>query len=92
MTSEPTNPQFKEGSLEFELVKGLFGYMSLSMGDAAQDIYRTVGIKVQGEMRLNYRVEDIRLLADYIRDNKTTLDQLMGTVEYLPIAFYFDPR
>ena len=85
-------PQFEEGSLEYELIKGIFSHMSTVLGEAAADIYRSSGVSVQGQLNVMYKVEDIRALADFIRTEKDGLYDATQAMPYHPTHYYCDPR
>jgi len=76
--------EFEEGSLEKQIVDGMFRYVSMSMGDAVYDIYQVMGLHVQGELRLNYVSEAVEFVADYMRRNG------WDTIPYVPQAFNFN--
>ena len=79
------NHPFEEGSLEHLIVQGMFRHANSKLGEASYDIYRMFGVLVKGEILLNYRVQDVITMANYIRDNPDMY--LMETLEYLPTAF-----
>lgn len=88
MTTE--NLPFEPDSLEFKIVQGIFNHINLKMSKGAFDIYRNFGIFVKGELVLKYKIEEIKLLADYIRNNQEYYK--FETLEYLPSAFDFNTQ
>lgn len=89
---EAPTPSFEKGSLEYKLVEGILEYHNRKLGELSFDIYRTFGIIVKANIVVNYQVDGIRNLADYIRQAQEEGRYILGTLEYLPSAFDIDPR
>jgi len=85
-----TTSQFEEGSLEQEISQAIFEQLTRKMQEGAFDIYNVFGILVRGEVNLTFRVEDVRNLAEYIRQSQYKGNYIFKTLEYLPTAFDFN--
>lgn len=81
---------FEPDSLEFKIVEGIFRHIQEKLGEGSMDVYRIFGVLVRGKLTLDYRIDDIKAMAEYIRENDPALK--FDMIEYLPTSFYFDPR
>ena len=87
-----TTSSFEEGSLEYKLVVGLVNYHNEKLKELSFDIYRTFGLIVKANVLVNYQVEGIRNLAEYIRQAEYKGEYIFEMLEYLPTAFDVDGR
>ena len=92
MRENMATPNFEEGSLEYKLVVGLVNYHNETLKNLSFDIYRTFGLIVKAEVTVNYQVEGIRNLADYIRQAQEKGEYNFEMLEYWPTAFDVDGR
>ena len=80
MQSE-TNP-FEPGTLEFKLIKGMKMRFTVDLAKTIKNIQETIPVQLELNYVFNYSADEIRKVADYIRNSEDPLIKLGAYVHY----------